>query len=516
MGHAPTVTSAGYREMKKLRRFRRANSSPLWIGDPAVYAAIYSTNPSVNPFFPGPFEPGVCCFPMAPVGTAAELWAADLKQAQTTLQDVVRECDGTLRAAATGGRSQDGVGTAIAVTRGRIAQLRHLHSHLARGLSNLSTEPEAHGLTQREILHRAELLRQLEEDIRRAWSNFQSSLHPRRGLPDLESGSTLEEGGSQVATTAGSDGNMLSSERLVAQQDEHLDYLRGSVSNLKHIGTAINSEIEVCRSPDTLNPSASVEVHCKLLDEVHEATDHAHAKQKYAHSMLQHHMEHTSTTFLWGIIVFLFSVLIFVTARLTALGDRILECQTSDCQALVFGNHPPEESPTMLYGPRSSSHTPHRRPVVQESRYTKSVEDILAELSDRISTLLDRSSNPRLRELVEKYARVSPHLMRLATGGPASLENGILSLESKKAHVLNCSAELEELGKSLRLIQELQGVNLSETDATGLDLSSAQAQAELPAFMTRLNRVIARQEALEEDAREILQGIQNRDASTSV
>ncbi|KAF4731910.1 hypothetical protein FOZ62_032261 [Perkinsus olseni] len=222
------VTSAGYREMKKLRReaeaanyektrtlifgrFRRANSSaPLWIGDPAVYAAIYSTNPSVNPFFPGPFEPGgpwrsrkgtalgsvmqressaalvlvvgvdataqhndqgklkygitvavlacqlflnytqqqcamndICCFPMAPVGTAAELWAADLKQAQATLQDVVRECDGTLRAAATGGRSQDGVGTAIAVTRGRIAQLRHLHSHLARGLSNLSTEPEA-------------------------------------------------------------------------------------------------------------------------------------------------------------------------------------------------------------------------------------------------------------------------------------------------------------------------------------------------------------------------------------
>ncbi|KAF4666194.1 hypothetical protein FOL46_003219 [Perkinsus olseni] len=75
MGHAPTVTSAGYREMKKLRReteaanydktrtlifgrYRRANSSPLWIGDPAVYAAIYSTNPSVNPFFPGPFEPG--------------------------------------------------------------------------------------------------------------------------------------------------------------------------------------------------------------------------------------------------------------------------------------------------------------------------------------------------------------------------------------------------------------------------------------------------------------------------
>ncbi|KAF4666193.1 hypothetical protein FOZ61_004965 [Perkinsus olseni] len=213
---------------------------------------------------------------MAPVGTAAELWAADLKQAQTTLQDVVRECDGTLRAAATGGRSQDGVGTAIAVTRGRIAQLRQLHSHLARGLSNLSTEPEAHGLTQREVLHRAELLRQLEEDIRRAWSNFQSSLHPRRGLPDLEicefagrmvlclGGSTLEEGGSQVDTAVGSDGNMLSSERLVAQQDEHLDYLRGSVSNLKHIGTAINSEIEV---------------HCKLLDEVHEATDHAHAKQ---------------------------------------------------------------------------------------------------------------------------------------------------------------------------------------------------------------------------------------------
>ncbi|KAF4706690.1 hypothetical protein FOZ62_005365 [Perkinsus olseni] len=76
MGHAPTVTSAGYREMKKLRgemeaanyektrtliigRFRTANSSAsLWIGDPAVYAAIYSTNPSVNPFFSGPFEPG--------------------------------------------------------------------------------------------------------------------------------------------------------------------------------------------------------------------------------------------------------------------------------------------------------------------------------------------------------------------------------------------------------------------------------------------------------------------------
>ncbi|KAF4746753.1 hypothetical protein FOZ62_002400, partial [Perkinsus olseni] len=79
MGHAPTATSAGYREMKKLRReteaanydktrtlifgrFRRANSSaPLWIGDPAVYAAIYSTNPSVNPFFPGLFEPGGAC-----------------------------------------------------------------------------------------------------------------------------------------------------------------------------------------------------------------------------------------------------------------------------------------------------------------------------------------------------------------------------------------------------------------------------------------------------------------------
>lgn len=42
---------------------------------------------------------------------------------------------------------------------------------------------------------------------------------------------------------------MKTSEQLVAQQDEHLDYLRGSVSNLKHIGTAINSEIEVYRSP---------------------------------------------------------------------------------------------------------------------------------------------------------------------------------------------------------------------------------------------------------------------------
>ncbi|EER03696.1 hypothetical protein Pmar_PMAR022993 [Perkinsus marinus ATCC 50983] len=106
--------------------------------------------------------------------TAAELWLADLKRAQATLQDVVRECDGTLRAAAIGGgggRSQDGVGTAIAVTRGRIAQLRQLHTHLARGLANLSGEPEA----------------QLEGDIQRAWSSFQSNLQRRSGQADLES-----------------------------------------------------------------------------------------------------------------------------------------------------------------------------------------------------------------------------------------------------------------------------------------------------------------------------------------
>ncbi|KAF4711945.1 hypothetical protein FOZ63_018327 [Perkinsus olseni] len=158
-------------------------------------------------------------------------------------------------------------------------------------------------------------------------------------------------------------------------------------------------------------------------------------------------------------------------ARLSALGDRIAECQ---------------------------------------------VEDILAELGDRISTPLERSSNPRLRELVEKYGQVSPHLMRLATGGPTSLENGILSLASKKAHVLNCSTELAELGKSLRLIQELQGINLPDTDATELDRGSAKAQAELPALLARLNRVIARQEELEDDAREILKGTRDRDATSSV
>ncbi|KAF4655792.1 hypothetical protein FOL47_009280, partial [Perkinsus chesapeaki] len=292
------------------------------------YKALYSANPSVNPFYPGPFDMGdvtgpsevdvivaraskaqvkfwygitaaALVDPMAPVGTAGELWTTDLKHAQTALQDIVRECEERLRGSASGRRPQEGTGTAIAMTRGRISQLRQLHTHLARDLANLSSEPEAHGLTQREIAHRGELLRHLEGDIQRVWASFQSGLHPR-GSHDLESGwpSSIADSSRAAAT---SEGNLVSSEQLLAQQDEHLDYLRGSVSNLKHIGTAINTEIEV---------------HCKLLDEVHEATDHVDAKQKYAHAMLQHHMESTSTTFLWGTIVVLFSILLFVTMYL--------------------------------------------------------------------------------------------------------------------------------------------------------------------------------------------------------
>ena len=124
----------------------------------------------------------------------------------------------------------------------------------------------------------------MSEDLEKYQTIFFNSITaPTRDLEcQLESESTRDEEMTQVQ-----------------EQNNQLDYILGTATNLKEIGYEINEEIGV---------------HCRLLDEIETREDEIFDKQKHNDQLLKQWMASKASplTWLWGLVLILFMTFIYV------------------------------------------------------------------------------------------------------------------------------------------------------------------------------------------------------------
>lgn len=192
-----------------------------------------------------------------------------------------------------------------ALLRGQMTQVRQEVSHLEKSLMAMSQNTQAYGVTRKELARRGDLLaalsdqaEQLQETVktgirRRVEASSSSSGADPPWRSDRQSGSRFENGSSDA-------GGCLSTAQEIMQQDESLDFLHGTVQNLKGMGTNISNEIDL---------------HCSLLGDLEDQTDMATAKVRQQRAKLDQLSDQNTTCFLWMcicvLLVILFVLLVF-------------------------------------------------------------------------------------------------------------------------------------------------------------------------------------------------------------
>ena len=161
----------------------------------------------------------------------------------------------------------------IALVRGRIAQLNSLISQL-KSAEMLLEAPSNKSREQR--------LDKLVKDLSKCQTSFFDAITLPSRDPESLVGST-DAGSEEMAT--------------ISEQENQLDYVLGTATNLKELGIEINEEIGV---------------HCRLLDEIESREDAILGKQARNAKLLKQFSDRSSLTWLWGFVFFLFLTFIYV------------------------------------------------------------------------------------------------------------------------------------------------------------------------------------------------------------
>jgi len=191
-----------------------------------------------------------------------------------------------------------------AVMRGKQAQLRQEVTHLEHTLMTISQNTTAHNVTRKELSRRGDLLAQLSEQVESVQDAVRTSM--RRRLDATEAPWRDHAGGHNGHSLGRRDADepegdvVAMADREITNQDETLDFLHGTVQNLKSMGSNISNEIDL---------------HCRLLDDLEGQTDSTTSKMKQAHRKLEKLSESAPTCYLWVcicvLIVTLFVLLVF-------------------------------------------------------------------------------------------------------------------------------------------------------------------------------------------------------------
>lgn len=204
-----------------------------------------------------------------------DLWLKDYEKAVKLAQKLKLDAQ----------RGESG-GRAAALMHGQISALAQDIRHLESSLMSQSDNPASYNVTRAELTRRGDLLAELQRSVERVKEDMRSGVRARceqmRQMPSPREDTDTGDRFGHNAT-------------ILAQQDQQIDFLEGSVGNLKNLGLGINSEIDV---------------QLRLLGDLEEGTDKAALKMHSTQNMLVNMMNETSETCLWCTIIFLIVLIV--------------------------------------------------------------------------------------------------------------------------------------------------------------------------------------------------------------
>lgn len=217
---------------------------------------------------------------MAPVN--GDQWLRDFEKAKKTAQQIAREVEGS------SGSKLDA--KQAAMVRGNMATLRQEVSHLQQSLMAASQNTTAYNVTRKELSHRGDLLSQLSDNADSLQEAIKSGARRR-----IEASSGNAPWRDERYAPAESASNFCAEQELV-NQDDSLDFLSGTVKNLKNMGGNITQEIDL---------------HCRLLGELEDQTDNTKSKMaKQASQLARLGEEQSPVCYLWVCICIMIAILL--------------------------------------------------------------------------------------------------------------------------------------------------------------------------------------------------------------
>jgi len=182
-----------------------------------------------------------------------------------------------------------------AVLRVSLSQNRQEVSRLEQSLMAMSQNSQAQGVTRKELARRGDLLAGLAEQLEAAQEMVRSGARRRMDAssepPWRDSEGRPRDAGSDRLP----DGDLTTlADQEVGNQDETLDFLLGTVHNLKNMGGDISEEIDL---------------HCQLLSEADEQSVSLLGKTKQQQARLNSLREEPVTCYLWVCIIVLLVIL---------------------------------------------------------------------------------------------------------------------------------------------------------------------------------------------------------------
>jgi len=179
-----------------------------------------------------------------------------------------------------------------------MAQLTKDISHLEQSLINLSSNPAAYNVSRAELLGRQKLTSLLQSELETLNDRFKTGCkynalvdHARYSLSD------------ECTTVDSIDSNtplkdfQYVQDEIIKAQDDQLDYLEGTVHNLKSIGFGISDEIDL---------------HQRLLGELNDAVENAGSRVHTNRTLMARISQRSSSSYLVCLIVVLIIILILL------------------------------------------------------------------------------------------------------------------------------------------------------------------------------------------------------------
>eukprot|EP00927_Polykrikos_kofoidii_P074371 TRINITY_DN70358_c0_g1_i1.p1 TRINITY_DN70358_c0_g1~~TRINITY_DN70358_c0_g1_i1.p1 ORF type:complete len:231 (-),score=56.75 TRINITY_DN70358_c0_g1_i1:224-916(-) len=228
----------------------------------------------------------------------SEQWLKDYEKAKKSAQQLIRDLDGKAP-----GKTD---AKQAALLRGNVAQLRQEVTQLQKTLMVMSQNTQAYDVTRKELSRRGDLLSELNDQFEEIQEMMRSGVRKRvegavdapwrgressRGVDDDSSGGNANAEGRDLVTC---------SEMEINRQNDSLDFLHGTVQNLKGMGGNITQEIDL---------------HCRLLGEMDDSTDSASRMIKQQQVRLAALSDQEPSCALWAyvvlLVVTLFVLLVF-------------------------------------------------------------------------------------------------------------------------------------------------------------------------------------------------------------
>ncbi|CEM08648.1 unnamed protein product [Vitrella brassicaformis CCMP3155] len=225
-----------------------------------------------------------------------DYWLQDFNRAKALTRDIALEIKKRDNAAS----GSSGRGKHTAIVRGQIAQLAQEISHLEQAVSTSAANPPAYNITTKELTRRRDKVAKLQQEREQLEETFREGF--RSGLTEpLSHGSTATSASTRLRHTEDELHNMsdqdimMLQEKSIHEQDAALEFLEGSVHNLKSIGGNINQEINL---------------HVRLIGDIDADAERTRHQLKQNQTLLVRVLQRSSYTCLYALILILSVTLI--------------------------------------------------------------------------------------------------------------------------------------------------------------------------------------------------------------